>query len=318
MKIFKRENWHFHRNYAMKNYRHWLRYNPDPNKWRERFLFQLEVSTRRQGPMISLSLGDRGSETPVDIILGFFFVTFYVGLDWRGLGELCEKIGRGHKRELSLKVFDGDLWWRLWYNDAGGYDVYHKCDKWAKPKVWPWSAGPRKYRRWMCLREGSIDLNPIDTLWGSRKFVYEDVEKKTKTLKMDQFPGDRYEVDFTLQRVYRKREHGPSWIQKKRFSHWAVAWNCEKGIPHQNHDWKGDNVYASAERIDNPLNWWVKANVSLRKRIERDRVKYNYRPPMPDLLSIPQKQALAYVEYDVVEDFVPDPKYWTEQNKKED
>jgi len=282
VKLFKRDSWFiYNRRQGKGIFTSTIAYR-SAEGWRHSVEFRHEIAWRRKvSPGFSVRLGNRGSETPVDWMISLYWIAIFGSFAFPKLGQFCEWIGRGHKRQVSLKIHDGQIWWNLWYNDDMGYDNYHRCDKWRKPMLPPWRWGREKYRPWMCLREGNIELNPLDAFWGSRLYRYTDLDTKTKTLKMNQFPGDQYEIKLTLQEVHRGRDHGPRWAQRKKFSHWTVAWEVGGGgIPIRNHDWKGDGILASAERIDNPANWWVKALVQLYKRVEEERVKYNYRPPM--------------------------------------
>lgn len=224
-------------------------------------------------------IGDRGSETPVDGHVDLGRVAAYWGFDWPGLGRLCEATGRGHKRDLSLKIHSGSLWWQLWYDDDGGYDNHHDCDSWRQPRLWPWSRGRRKARQWMCLRSGNIDLNPLDALWGPRYFNYEDVEKRTALVPVGQFPGDEHEVEFTLQRQTRARRYGPAWVRQSSDEGWVAEWECHPGIPVRNHEWKGDEILASGEPVDSVEGWLPQAVASLVERVKADRRRYRYQPP---------------------------------------
>lgn len=226
-----------------------------------------------------IHLGDRGSETPLDLMLDLGRVAVFGAFDCPGLGQVCERIGGGHKRDLSLQVHGGSLWWNLWYDDDGGHDAHHKCDSWRQPKLWPWSRGRRKHRGWMCLRDGNIDLNPLDALWGHRYFNYEDVEKRTALVPVGEFPGDEYEVDFTLQRQTRARRYGPRWVQHRSDEGWTASWECHPGLPVRNHDWKGDEILASAERVSSAEGWLPEAVDSLVQRVKKDRRHYGYQPP---------------------------------------
>lgn len=285
-------NWHFWKSINKGEYRFFLSSNPG-GKYAERLDTKLEVAWRKRvSTGFSIRLGNESSETPLDVMLSFYWLAFFWSLRSPGLGKFFEWLGRGHKRELSIRFHDGTMWWKLWYNDDMGYDAYHKCDSWRKPKLWPWSAGRKKHRSWMCLRDGNIDLNPLNAIWGGRYFEDVALERKTKTLRMNQFEGDQYPVDLILQAVYRARRHGPKRVRRRTFEGYRVAWDAGMGIPIRNHSWKGENVISSSEKIDNPANWWTKATISLYKRIEADRIKYRYRPltdkATPNLIDIPQ------------------------------
>lgn len=226
-------------------------------------------------------LGNRGSETPVDGMVDLGRVAVFWGVNAPSLGRLCEWVGRGHKRDLSLQIHGGSLWWKGWYDDDGGMDPYHRCDSWRQPKVWPWSRGRRKHRGWMCLRDGNIDLNPLDAFWGSRYFEYEDVEKVNALVPVNEFPGDEYLVDFTLQKQTRARRFGPSWARHRSDEGWVAAWECRPGIPVRNHSWKGDNILASGVPVSGVDGWLAQAVEALVASVKRDRRHYRYNPPVP-------------------------------------
>lgn len=228
-------------------------------------------------------IGDRGSETPVDGMLDLGWVALYWGFDAPGLGRLCERIGGGHKRDLSLRIFGGSLWWNLWYDDQGGNDSYHRCDSWRRPGVWPWSRGRRKHRGWMCLRDGNIDLNPIDALWGNSLWLKDETftaQTARALVPVGDFDGDEYEVDFTLERRTVRRQHGPAWAQRvKRVDYSADAVGC---IPVRNHAWKGDEILGWGAKVSEQSvkdgTWIREAVAGTVDLVRRDRKHYDYRP----------------------------------------
>lgn len=246
---------------------------------------------RRVG--FQLHLGNASSETPIDAHvnagpLGAVYWT--VG----GIGgRFAELVGRGHKRDLALHFDAGtdggspQLEWKLWHdNDGGSDETAHRCDPWRRPKVWPWSAGRRKARQWMCLREGHLPLNPATAFWGSPLYHYEDVDSAQVVVPVGEFPGDTYLADLKLQRQLRHRDHGPAWARKVQ-ERWSVAWEVEgEGIPYRNHDWKGDGMSASAEslpedfvRVEGDRSWATLAVLSLVERTKGLRRRYRYRAP---------------------------------------
>lgn len=236
-----------------------------------------------------LHLGDRGSETPIDAHVKAGPFACYVTIGGIG-GRLCELLGRGQKRNLSLQVHGGDLRWELWHDDQSGNapDGIHKCDKRRRPKLWPWSAGRDKYRTWMCLRDGSIDLNPADALWGHRLFHFTDVgDPVTAFVVVGEFAGDSHLVSLQLREQRRHRDHGPAWARREDVSY-AVEWRADskEGIPFRNDSWKGDGVLASgvslpAEFSDpNRSGEWVSyVTDKIAEGIRKDRRRYNYSPP---------------------------------------
>lgn len=270
----------FHKAHRDNTLRYFFYYNIKGNEFRQ-FKAQLEIPWRRWvSPGFSFSIGDSGSETPVDFMISFYWLAFFFGIDWPGLGKFCEKIGGGHKREISLRVHDGSvLWWQLWYDDNMGYDDHHNCDKWRKPKLWPWSAGRKKYRSWMCLRDGNIPLNPFDAFWGKPTYHYESRSGTARRLYIDQFPGDDYVVTLTLQDQTCFREHGPRWARRVLDRKLVVDWRSKEGIPYQNHDWKGDNVYGSAVAVSEVDGWVHEACDKIVERIKAMRERSGYKPP---------------------------------------
>lgn len=272
-KTNKTETLYLHTSREKKLFRSWFRYR--------KFATHLEISTSRTGPSVRLHLGNASSETPVDWHISLIWISFYGSLDWPGLGKFCGWIGRGHKRDLSLSVFGGQLWWKLWYDDDGGYDDYHKHDLWKKPVLPPWCWGRKKYRSWMCLRNGNIDLNPVNAFWGFRRYNYTNIDMCHTVVGANQFSGDMQEVKLTLQSVVQKRDAGPAWARRPKWIGYSVAWDCRDGIPTQNHDWKGDCVYGSSVSAKDPIDmehWKNDAVIALTNWIIKDRKRNNYRP----------------------------------------
>lgn len=261
----------------------WHLYSKDEKQ--ELFNGHIEVYWRKSKLSVKLHIGTRSSETPLD---GHFCVPFfqvYWGMDFKGLGRICEVVGFGKKRDLSLSVFGGQLWWRLWYDDDMGYDNWHKHEKWKQPVLPPWRWGRKKYRSWMCLRDGSIELNPVSALWGSRLYRYTDIESFTDTVGVNAYPGDMQKVVFTLQSCVQERDAGPAWARKPKWVGYSVAWKCDEGIPTQNHDWKGDCVYASSVSAKDPIDmeyWHRDAVIELVKWVIKDRERNQYRPPVKE------------------------------------
>jgi hypothetical protein len=248
---------------------------------RRKIELSLEISYPKKSDSFGFRfhIGNRSSETPIDGHIDLNRIAFYWSFSAPKIRRWCEWVGRGHKRDLSLKIHNGQLWWRLWYDDDNGYDDYHKCDSWRKPKLWPWSRGRKKYRPWMCLRDGNIHLNPLDAIYGPRLYKYEDLEVLTTVTNIGQWTGDEYEIKWKLQKQTRQRNFGPRWLRGFSDEGFTASWDSKEGIPFRNHDWKGDNVYGSAERVNPITGYWLKqAEASLRRRIKDDRERHNYRP----------------------------------------
>lgn len=256
-------------------YRSWLHFL--------RAKLSLEICWRKKvSPGFKLHFGNEGSETPVDVMFSIYWLAFFWSADWPGLGEFCAWFGRGHKRNLSLKFHDNKMWWELWYDDDMGHDNWHQCDLRRTP-VYPWRWGRAKYRSWMCLRQGNLDLNPLDAFWGFRGYHYEDLEDAAANLHVNQFPHDSYLVRFTLQKRTRFRAHGPWWARRVSDEGYVANWGADPyGIPYRNNSWKGDEIMGSSERIHDEEGWVDQALYSLKNRIISDRRKYNYHPALSE------------------------------------
>lgn len=240
-----------------------------------------------RGFSVKLHLGNRGSETPIDAHAQFGPFAVYVTIGGIG-GRLCELVGRGHKRDLQLSAHGGSLWWKLWHDDDNGYDDgAHKCDKWRRPRLWPWSAGRKKYRSWMCLRDGSIELNPASALWGRASFHRTKIgDRVTAAVQVGEFPGDTYLVGFQLEHSVRHRDHGPRWARRVLSTSYDVDWDTRglcNGIPVRNHDWKGDEVLASGVALPDGMgpddDWLTYAVARVVEQVKGDRRRYGYVPP---------------------------------------
>lgn len=260
-------------------WRGWFSYNHDDG-WRSRWEFIFNVVWGK-GHLLGfrLHLGNTGSETPVDFSFGFYWLAFYFSFDFPRLGEFCEWIGRGHKREISLRIFSGKLWWNLWYDDDNGYHPYHNCDKHRRPKLWPWSRGRNTYRSWMCLREGGLELNPLDAIWGTPRYNYVTKEEDVLLVEVGEFPNDEYMLTTKLQEAWRGREHGPRWVRRKKFMNHCVDWDSAEGVPIQNHDWKGDCAYSSSIQVGDPVYWRMEFDFRFKDWVLKERKRNNYHPP---------------------------------------
>lgn len=253
-------------------WRSWFRF------WGIKLSLEIAYGRKRKNYGFRFHLGNKSSETPLDIMLGLGLIAFYWSIDFKNLGAICQWIGRGHKRDISLRFFGGHMWWKLWFDDDMGYDPYHRCDGWrTPPKLWPFKNN--KYRSWMCLRNGSISLNPLNELWGERSYHYEDLAVEKTTWGAYQWDTDVYDVEFTLQKMTRYRENGPQWARKCTDEGYIVEWRCKEGIPFRNHDWKGDCYYGSSFKIDGDEGWLGKAEVALLAEVLEDREHYDYRHP---------------------------------------
>jgi hypothetical protein len=236
-----------------------------------------------------IHFGDTYSETPYDFWAGAGVASVYLTIEANG--RFAEWIGRGHKRDLSLKIHDRSLWWKLWYDGEQGNAEHHRCDSWRQPKLWPWSAGRRKHRGWMCLRDGNIDLNPVDAFYGSRLWLRDESfgeEKATTLVHVGDFPRDEYLVDFTLERRQVRRKAGPAWARRVKRVDYSADAKCDPGIPIRNHDWKGDNMLGWSVRIPASAvedgTWPKEAVAGTIEHVRRDRKHYGYVPRKAEAL----------------------------------
>lgn len=284
-------------------WRGWLTIN-DPDYMHKGVNFHLEVSYGRTWRNLGFKLhfGDRGSETPFHFNLYLWWISFYFSMNTTNMGRIFEWIGRGHKRDISLTVHNGQLWWKLWFDDDMGYDRHHECDKWRMPWWWPFRN--RKYRSWMCLRDGNIDLNPLNVWWGHPKFSYETIDElEEDVFGVYQFEGDVYDVTFKLEKGTQQREHGPRFARRPKHAGYYAHWECKEGIPFRNHEWKGDCSYGSAVKIDGPVDtreWVGEAHRKLQEDIIEDRERCGYNPPRTQQDELVE-QKLAEQATDVVE-----------------
>ena len=235
-----------------------------------------------------LHTGTRSSESPYDAHFTIAGYGVYLGVGGLG-GRWAEFIGQGHGRDISLSMHNGSIWWKLWYDGNSGNDEYHSCDSWRTPKLWPWSAGRRKHRSWMCLRDGNIDVNPVSAFYGKRKWLLVEQGVYSKAVvDIGQFEGDSYIVKFRIDRRNVMRDSGPKWARRIKREDVTVEWDAYDvgGIPIQNHKWKGDEVTSGNLSIDALSDWdgsidWIPLAVEgLKNRIIKDRIRYEYRPPI--------------------------------------
>ena len=281
-------------------WRGWLTVN-DPDYMRQGVDYHLEVAYGRRkarslGVGFRLHLGDKGSETPFHFDVYLYWFAIFFSMNTPHMGQIFNKIGRGHKRDISLRTHSGRLWWNLWFDDDMGYDRHHHCDKRRNPWWWPFRN--KKYRSWMCLRDGCIDLNPLDVMWGHRYYEYKNLGVYEDDFGVYQFEDDIYTVVFTLQHATRGRRHGPRWARKRTDAGYSVDWDCKTGIPVQNHDWwKGDCTYASAVKIEDPHhNWLGQAHNALQEWVIKERQRNNYRPPVGKIIEVRETEDGIIIE----------------------
>lgn len=222
------------------------------------------VVPRRPRPEVSLRfhLGGLGSETPVDAHASIGGFGVYVNTSL--FGRVAEALTRGQGRELTLRVQDGHAYWKAWTSEDGHPLHHHR--RWSK------------YRSWAC-RDGNLSLRPLDYLHGGPRKYHREPIDKTRTVLVRTNEGTEHVVDMTLCRGTIARPHGPVLSTSLE-----ARWECKEGIPVRNHEWKGDEVYASSVTLpdytplDPPGAWLPFAMDALRANITRDRRHHEWVP----------------------------------------
>jgi len=137
----------------------------------------------------------------------------------------------------------------------------------------------------MCLRDGNLDLNPLDAIWGRRTYDGLRMYEEDAILHINQFPKDSYPVTLTLEKLYSRRRYGPTWVRRRKRAGYRVEWECKQGVPFRNHSWKGDrhlggSFALAAEPLDrvDVGDWVDQALAVLKADTIRDRERYGYHP----------------------------------------
>lgn len=155
-------------------------------------------------------------------------------------------------RETGFSIHDGRIWWNLWARR----DEHRASD----PK-------------WM---RGSLEIDPRHHILGPAKnYKVSETEKVPVTVYMPE--GDTHDVLVHLEQWETRRTRG------RARTYWMAQWDCEKGIPVRNHDWKGDETYSCTWGIegvtpDNP-RWPYILAAKAAEQCTRDRARYGYRAP---------------------------------------
>lgn len=247
---------------------------------------------------IDFEVGTRGSETPFDGYIKIAGTTLYWGI--KQGGTLAENItqrwftrtkmsreclrdecdcpleyptgsvkkhpngdNRYEGRQIKIYTFEGQLWWQIWTMK----------NSWKRGQFADW-------------RSGSLRLNPLDHIWGSQRYWYENRGGPMR-IWID-LPEMVYPVQIQLQKQYFGR---PKRMQQRILS-WSVDVDASesKGIP-DSYDssggWKGDRVWAFSVPInrrgeDGPRHdWWVDAKAAIESRILKTRAETGFREPLP-------------------------------------
>lgn len=227
----------------------------------------------------SLGVGGLGSETPLDAALYVPGVSVYaktsLGRRWAHL--LTERLtpGGGGSREHEVLLSRGSR-----------HDVVREpvltVTAWGPKHEWhrddPWWA---KRVRW--------SLNPLDRLWGTARYSYEDVAgPHSAVVRMPD--GDEHLVDVTLRRQTFGRPRGGRQQQS-----WSVDWRCDAGIPYRHHDWKGDTVHGSGVSVTDDAvrarRWVVDAVAAIAADVSRMRSREGWTLPDKPILTDGERKA---------------------------
>jgi hypothetical protein len=229
---------------------------------RELGQFQLEVVVQPPLPEFSaaLSVGTAGSETPFDGHLTIAGTGVYWGtsvgrrlahqLSQRLLNRCSEHNHQHESRQLRVAVHDGRLWWELWTHSG----------HWQRDEFANW-------------RAGNARLNPLDLLWGQRRYWYQDVDQAFIVLEM---PEGHYEVKATLQRQLCGRPQA-----KRRDASWVVDIDSTHGVPtHFDHSggYKGDRTHGFGVGLPRRRrDWHIDAKAAAEAWVLEQRARTGFR-----------------------------------------
>lgn len=155
-------------------------------------------------------------------------------------------------RVTGVRIHGGRLWWEVWSRR----DEHRASDP-----------------NWM---RGNVNINPFHYLLGPIKAGREYTSDPTPAV-VHMPDGIPHDVTLQLEQWTRGRVRGRKTVT------WRVDWQCTKGIPVRNHDWKGDEVFASSvdttrQAIDSG-QWVQEACAAIADQCAKDRAHYNYRAP---------------------------------------
>lgn len=211
------------------------------------------VIGRSSSTGISLKVGNCGSEQVLAIDFGITGL-FHLYLHTEDHGRWLQR--RLNPRGYDSRIIEVDIHHRRLYTK-----LWARRDEWSKTDPW-----------WM---HGSLRLDPRDRLFGDPKYKYEDVgDPVTATVRMPE--GDDHQVVLKLQKCTHGRTRG------RQAHSWNVHWESKAGIPVRNHDWKGNNTYASGVDVSADAvsddRWVAEACAAVAAQCSRDRAHYNYTP----------------------------------------
>lgn len=245
---------------------------------------------------INFEVGTRGSETPWDGYLKVAGTTLYWGLEQGGqlaekvtqlwlnrlpnrlrpacLADACDcppynpgatskrHVGRNGEpyqlrwegRQLQARTHDGRLWLQIWT---------------------PKNDSDKRIASW---RSRTVVLNPLDRLFGERRYWYDDVDTADLTV---QLPDASYPVTVKLQ----QQRYGRPKLPGRHVKSWTVDVRAEAGIPYRydsSGGWKGDRVYGFAVKLTaHRPDWQVDAKAAIEAWVLGRRADSGFREALP-------------------------------------
>lgn len=228
--------------------------------------FTLELVARPPKPEASfeITVGTSSSETPFDVHAVVAGTGFYANtslgrrmaplLSQRLFSRCRERYHQYESRQIRVSIHDGRLWWDLWT---------HR-NHWKRGEFASW-------------RSGNVYLNPLDLLWGQRRYWYENEESIPLTIWL---PDNNYEVTATLQRQLFGRPKA-----KRRHQSWTVDVESKDGIPYcfdHSGGYKGDRVHGfSVPLTARRRDWEVDAKAAIEGWVLKHRAESGFRKAQP-------------------------------------
>lgn len=214
-------------------------------------------------------IGNLGSETPWDGHILLFGIGFFWGHS--GFAHLAAWLTKcwGYKwdsRDWALRISDGQVWWSFAEHD----DMCKKFNGWHKKP----EKGKRK--RKSRFRRGAFSYNPLDYIFGPKRYTYEDFDGFATVLR---FPEGEYPMLVTLQQVF----HGRKKVDRKKHQKsWTLEVEAPSGVPVYGGrgDWKGDSVYTWGVKYHEPEDefWKYEAERAIHAWVLNERAKSGWRP----------------------------------------
>lgn len=223
-------------------------------------------------------IGNLGSETPWD----GHFMLFGVGFFWghSAFARLAGWLTRcwGYKwdsRDWVFRISDGNVWWSF----AEHNDMCDKFSGWEHMTKQELKKGKRqgKRKRKSRFRRGSFAYNPMEWIFGPKRYTYEDFDGFATVLR---FPEGEYPLLVNLQKVFYGRVKTD---KKKHEQSWTLEVEAPSGVPvyPDKGGWKGDSVYQWGVKFHDPEEdefWKYSAERAIHSWVLNERAKSGWRP----------------------------------------